>query len=232
MNYQEILHLTLDAFLSALALYLAFFKSYFQEKGKNIATKEDIEEITIKIESIKNEFHFSTQSKISLKLEERNSLVNCYEKYTHWLNTILFLRIAGINEGNKEEIKIYENQLHEAKHQFELASGRMALFVNNEELSNLLQHLHIKTYEIHGLANLFLHQIAFSLLEIRFSEKQAKQLKTDEAIQAIQDARKKHYSSFEKYNKDILEKCAVILPLDRDFRILAHTHLHSLIESQ
>jgi hypothetical protein len=34
-------------------LWRSFFPSYFQEKGKNLATKEDIAEITSKIEGIK-----------------------------------------------------------------------------------------------------------------------------------------------------------------------------------
>ena len=36
-------------------------KSYQSEKGKNLATKEDIEDITAKIENVKNEISFEKQ---------------------------------------------------------------------------------------------------------------------------------------------------------------------------
>lgn len=75
----DIIQIILEAVIIILGLYLALFKSYFQEKGKNIATKEDIEEITEKVETIKHNLLFGTQSKINLKNEERNSLVSCYE---------------------------------------------------------------------------------------------------------------------------------------------------------
>ena len=45
-----------------VSLYLAFFKSYFQEKGKNIATQEDIGPITKIVEGIKSD--------LSTKIEE------------------------------------------------------------------------------------------------------------------------------------------------------------------
>lgn len=231
MTDTGILQMIVDISLIILGIYIAFFKSYFQEKGKNIATKEDIQEITTKVEFIKNEFLYSTQSKISLKVEERNSLVNCYEKFSHWLNTILYVQLAGLNDEAKEEIKTYKNQLYEAKHQFELASGRMALFVNNETLSNLLQQLYLKTFEIHSITNVFLYETELSMLGRRIARKKAMRLKTEEAIQDVQDVRRSYLDNLQKYNKDILEKYAVILPLDKDFRILANNHLRSLIEN-
>lgn len=53
-----------DITLVIIGLYLAFFKSYFQEKGKNIATNGDIEELTLKVESVKQNF---TEKNASLK---------------------------------------------------------------------------------------------------------------------------------------------------------------------
>ncbi|MFY4862381.1 hypothetical protein ACOTWK_05850 [Aliarcobacter butzleri] len=40
-----------------LSVLIAYFISYFKEKGKNLATKEDIEEITNKLESIKHDYN-------------------------------------------------------------------------------------------------------------------------------------------------------------------------------
>jgi hypothetical protein len=52
----ELARLILDILIILLGLWALFFKAYFTEKGKNFATKEDIQEITSKIESVKLEF--------------------------------------------------------------------------------------------------------------------------------------------------------------------------------
>ncbi len=42
-----------------LILFCIFFKEYIQQKGKDIATKEDIEEITSKIENVKQQIELN-----------------------------------------------------------------------------------------------------------------------------------------------------------------------------
>jgi hypothetical protein len=49
----EIINLSLNVLIAIGGVYLIFFKSYFKEKGKNLATKEDIGVITTKIEEVK-----------------------------------------------------------------------------------------------------------------------------------------------------------------------------------
>ena len=71
----ESIQLVLEALILLLLLYLAFLKSYFQEKGRNVATKEDVEEITSLVESVKSQLQFSLQAKLSLRAEEHQALV-------------------------------------------------------------------------------------------------------------------------------------------------------------
>jgi len=57
---------------AASLLIKSFLPKYFEEKGKNLATKEDIEEITHKVESVKAEISQSQsifQAKYRLKHE-------------------------------------------------------------------------------------------------------------------------------------------------------------------
>lgn len=51
----EIIQLILEIIILIIGLYLVFFKSYFSEKGKNLATQQDIKNITIKVEEVKAE---------------------------------------------------------------------------------------------------------------------------------------------------------------------------------
>lgn len=53
METEEI-NLILEIIIIIGGLYLIFFKSYFKEKGKNLATLEDIGQITEKVEGVKS----------------------------------------------------------------------------------------------------------------------------------------------------------------------------------
>ena len=73
-----------------------FFPSYFSEKGKNTATKEDIEEITKKVENVK-----ALLSKEEKILEKRRYV---YEQIVSSLR--IFISGHGVSEEQK--IKFYD----------------------------------------------------------------------------------------------------------------------------
>jgi len=70
--------LIIEILLFLIGLYLAFFKSYFGEKGKNLATKEDISEITEKIENIKNSYAHSLE-KAKSELQIKSALQQTFQ---------------------------------------------------------------------------------------------------------------------------------------------------------
>ena len=76
--------------------YIARNKSYESEKGKNLATKEDIEEITKKIELVKNEIGFEKQ-------RENEYLKERKETFLNFLNEISIFSI----HKNRLEIYLY-----------------------------------------------------------------------------------------------------------------------------
>ncbi|MFZ0052673.1 MAG: hypothetical protein WAK96_12940, partial [Desulfobaccales bacterium] len=57
----EILRLILSGLIGGITAFFSlskyFFSSYASEKGRNLATKEDISEITKKIEEIKHQYN-------------------------------------------------------------------------------------------------------------------------------------------------------------------------------
>lgn len=66
---------------STLTLIVILFKEYFKEKGKNLATREDIELITSKIENIKLEIANSHFQKNDLLEKRKITLIDFYENY-------------------------------------------------------------------------------------------------------------------------------------------------------
>ncbi|MBN7811213.1 hypothetical protein J0A68_09610 [Algoriphagus sp. H41] len=83
----ELARLILDTLIILLGLWVLFYKAYFTEKGKNIATKEDIQEITSKIELVKLEFLKKIEfNKYALNLNHQ--LFNALNSLQNSLRTI------------------------------------------------------------------------------------------------------------------------------------------------
>ncbi len=84
--------------------YIAFFKSYFTEKGKNLASKEDLKELTEKVESVKIEFNKELEKfKLSLviDLEKKRPFIEDEAK-----SIIELIKVAG---KTKELVTSYRN---------------------------------------------------------------------------------------------------------------------------
>jgi hypothetical protein len=110
-------------------LFLAFkyfLPSYVQEKGKNLATKQDIEEITRKVESVKIDFskdlefiksdlQFQNQSLFSIKSAEREALIDTNFKYAEWLNYLMNLSFSNITMYNYERLNDYFSEIKNKK---------------------------------------------------------------------------------------------------------------------
>ena len=94
MEIQEI-NLGLNIFTLICGLYLIFLKSYFKEKGKNLATFEDIESITEKVENVKKDFNIKLEG---LKSElQKNNIA--YQINLSELIKIRFKRIDNLYEN-------------------------------------------------------------------------------------------------------------------------------------
>ncbi len=138
-----------------------FLPNYFNEKGKLLAQKEDIEEITVKIESVKAEFSHETeflksrlQKLISLETshrnEERNSIIEFYTKYNQWLYALLEINYGAYSRTNLKDLiekRIYiENFYGETG----IAQAKVKLLVKDEDIVSLSNKLWVAILEFKG----------------------------------------------------------------------------------
>ena len=66
-------------------LLILYIKGYSNEKGKNLATKEDIEDITRKIENVKVELQHSYSQKRELVEKHKFALIDFLEQFNKWV---------------------------------------------------------------------------------------------------------------------------------------------------
>lgn len=87
MSHEEILYLAI-AFLVGLFVR-EFLPSYLREKGKNLATKEDVEKITHSVESVKSDYAVlleEVRNKNQLRVAALEKRLEVHQKaFTTWL---------------------------------------------------------------------------------------------------------------------------------------------------
>ncbi|MFA7444813.1 MAG: hypothetical protein WCY89_02620 [Flavobacteriaceae bacterium] len=110
----EVVGIILDLLLIVLLCYGIFFKSYFTEKGKNLATKEDISDITTKIENIKllnskelEEFKVTIINKIELSKAIIESKTSVYKELVQ-LKSLLLMRSNNLGDEKEQIPAIFE----------------------------------------------------------------------------------------------------------------------------
>lgn len=130
-----------------LSHVLLYFRNYVQEKGKNLATKEDIEEITQKVETVKSEIGLLMQKKISYQAERYTALIDCHAQYHTWVNLIINTSITGdFNKADKFRQQA-EQKLDAAFLTFLVAEAKFDIYFIGTPLIELENTLKIKTIE-------------------------------------------------------------------------------------
>ena len=142
------------SFLIVPGLVILYFSmknllpNYFNEKGRNLATKEDISEITSLVEEVKHSFTTETEKlKANLLLltnvyagivsEERNAIIDYNEKFFLWLNLVSDISLGHTNKNNNAELDEFEKHIHDVYYNVLNSETKFKLFVNNDDLINL-----------------------------------------------------------------------------------------------
>ena len=220
----DIAQIILESIILILGLYLVFFKSYFQEKGKNIATKEDIEEITTKVEKVKNEIHYNIEAQYGLKMEERKALFNYYEKYSFWFNTLIESDFSGIDD-NTEKLDEITINIDKAKFDYELARARMDLLVQNKDLSKLTPDLWKKTFEMQRLKTKTIGEINIHLVKMNNFKAT---VSDDKGVKDYQQLLDELFEIIKKHHKELLKLTKLVVPIIEDNKKLIYSILQNI----
>lgn len=197
-----------------------YLKSYFQEKGKNIATRQDINIITEKIEAVKTEFQVLTHSRTTLNSEKRNSYLIFYDKYFLWLNALLDTSHGNIDIYKSEEIKSYSRKLNDMYLDLCNARARMELWNDDEEFKTLIRTLKEETIDkFHSLLieDLFeLRTMNLKLGKYDITPPQNQEL-IEEIINTNSNRRKEYSDALIANHRDFVEKIDEFINRSREY---------------
>ena len=218
----------IEVLILLLLLYVAFFKSYFQEKGKNLATKEDTQELTKLVESVRTELQFSLQAKLSLRAEEHQALIDYFSKYAVWLSAITSWSAAGVSKDNTAKLAEIRSQLDMLYRDFDLAAGKLELFVENQEIRSQHGPLLIETLKFQAparQASFDIEKVHLAIQQMMLVTAQDKQLEEYEKLLAKESA------IYKKHKEEQMEMYKALYPLVWAQQLSISKHIRALANS-
>jgi hypothetical protein len=138
-------NLILNILLSVGVFFLIFIKSYFTEKGKNVATVEDIGKITLEVENVKDVFSSKMEGLksdlakgniaygiynkeyVKLRFERIDDLYFKLYEFQKWIKTYLF------SYADETDFKNKVNEFHKQYQIVEVSFYKAILYITEEE---------------------------------------------------------------------------------------------------
>jgi hypothetical protein len=150
MELEIIIRIILDILILLLGLFYLLSKSYFTEKGKNIATKEDIGIITKEIEIVKNSLLFNNQRNRDWYVESKNNLINCYDSYFKWIDCFNVADIVLNYHDNINSLRETINNLKNNNRELQKHLWRLSIYDKDLEFSKSVASIYTKTIAKHN----------------------------------------------------------------------------------
>lgn len=153
-------NLFIEILLLVAAFYLAFFKSYLTEKGKSAALKEDLQDLTREVESVKNEFTREQEvlktdlqrilnNEISYRNEERCALINFHGIINEWLYSILEVGFGNYNKTNVNQLIEVRQRNASFYSKAGIAKSKIVLLIEDKELVKAAGELYVAALDFH-----------------------------------------------------------------------------------
>lgn len=146
-------------------VYLSFFKSYLTEKGKSAALKEDLQDLTREVESVKDEFIKEQEilktdlqrilnNEITYRAEERAALIEFHGIISEWIFSILSVNFGNFNKSNIDLLIETRNRNATFFGRAGVANSKISLLVADSELAKKSSELYFATLKFHQWSDL------------------------------------------------------------------------------
>lgn len=227
MNFLLIINFVLNFCLLLLVGFLVFFKSYFSEKGKNVATKEDVAEITSKVEQVRAQAAIFTEARVSHRAEEAKALIDYFSKYAAWFSGLSDFNPTISSEAEYESFADRQGLLASLARECELSAGKVEIFVGNEEIPVTHHRLYIATLDVQKFCIAESYEFVKRHLELMARIAADPDKKVDLQIEYFRE----QPEHFQGYAARLQERLAGLLPLRNQQRGLIATQLRAAFET-
>ena len=228
-------------FTVGLILFFVFknyYPKYFEAKGTNQATKEDIGEITEIVESIKTDLlkrteelkaqlSLSNQHRLNIKSAEREAIFDYNKKLAAWLYYLVRFRLSSYNFENYKDLKKEEQEFSYRQYENDIAENHLVLFMHDQEFLELKKDLTVNIIKYEGILSKAMQQVYYlhskCELDIEIAETKDKAAIRGSIHNQVNPV-------LEKYRSETLEQYKVINNFHIKFRQLINDRLKKIVE--
>ncbi len=233
-------------FLSILILIaqigVAGWQAYLMQKSKNKADKEDIQDLTKLVESVKIDFNkelAKTHTDLDILKDKKGksysqaqqAIVQYYSDLNVWMQTLLGIFPSKFNESQLEELMELDTNIETLFRKANVSNALLGLLVEDGPTIDMAHTLLQSTLDLQSLVH-----TTISTLQIIFRSERgyAPQLLKLGEMSAIMDDHVRNTllrleedkkSTLKDYSKKRLALYKTIIPLQREFKDLAKEYL-------
>lgn len=192
-------------------LFKEYLFSYIKEKWKNLATQEDIEKITKKIEETKSYINMIYKNIEFINDKENNTLLNIFDDLTILFNELFIVNFWDIywpKENYIEEMKKYEKDFYKIITSIIINYHHSLVYVKNKELLSNLWDIYDILLKIRVAFKKNFSWVKISWYEevSELSIESFDNQKYWEKVKNTNESVKKYYDEIDPLKKELFEK--------------------------
>lgn len=201
MNTEQVITILANATISGVILILLkhFIPSYFAEKAKNLATKQDIGEITRTVESIKlnnnsqlevlkTELTLLSRNQQIIYDDERKAIVEFVSSITQFYESNINLPIESNTQESFDYMQLRIRDLESDFRSVHIAHGNLKVFCFNDEILKTTYPILSQLIDIKTKTQVSRSKLLSSLRVSRIWEDTYHKDSSDENFQKFQDS--------------------------------------------
>lgn len=154
--------------------------SYFSEKGKNLATKEDIEEITEKIKSVETKIKIKESSKIEYDALKRKTILEYFGTLNSWQNVLLDMD-SDISSNCDYHNSIKIQKIEDIYLEYNIKQGEADIFIDDNKFYELRKEATISVLELQNEFKMHCHNIKGFYIYNKDDDSRREEIKQEKA---------------------------------------------------
>jgi uncharacterized membrane-anchored protein YhcB (DUF1043 family) len=205
------------AFLFGL-LINSFFPGYVKKKAQNLATKEDIKNITEKIESVKSKVEINTDAHKSYISERKSALLKFYDEISSFHYELMAVNFGDFPMDGGQSLYDYQTNYHKAVAEILKSYQRLVIYLPNDSV-------------LLGQANAITNNVIDSMkvLKSNFGSIKTTSIKEHQAYANVQtDGKDAYVLATEEANVANNQYWKLMKPLAQSYKEIYQHYLSSL----